>query len=149
MFSFKAVIAECLPSLFGSKDGASAVPLERPDLLTPLTKHLEAMAALANLEIKEYQAKLIRKVIAFCFASLFLFVGYIVLCWACILWLSEYWGIRMACLTVGGVQFLLGLVLLLIVFKRKLGSPMPDTCDQLKSDYECLKLSLEKNKSCS
>lgn len=149
MFSFRAVIAEYLPALFGAKETPQAAPLECPDILAPLTKHFEAMAALANLELKEYQAKLIRKVIAFCFAFLFLFVGYIVLCWACIMWLAEFWGTRMAYFTVGGFQFLLGLALVLIVFKQKLGSPMPDTCDQLKSDYECLKLSLEKNKTCS
>lgn len=118
------------------------------EMLLQCSEHLEAVADLLRLELREYGKKQARRMAALVAGLFLLLCSYAVFCaFACVLlsaWLGMLWAVAVVCL----INALLGVCAIVLGLRCKPGSPAPATLQELKDDVQCIRLMLkEKTKS--
>ena len=113
-------------------------------------EHAGALWQLLQIELREYAAHQVRRVVAIVIGGLLLLFGYLLLCaFACVAahaWLGSW---LLATGLVCVLHLVVGAVVLLLGVKSQSGPVAPVTRQELSNDWQCLKLlfSKENNKS--
>lgn len=110
------------------------------------TRHLEALAELLQLELREYGRAQVLRVVTIVVGAALLLVAYAFFCFAAVVVSHELWGFLGACIALGAVvlvNLLVGLAVLYVGIKRKPEGVAPATCRELKDDIQCVKLYLK------
>ncbi len=138
--------------------------LKKPDLVTSLqqrggevltdarhaaldsVRHLEALIELFRLELREYGQRQARRMVAILAGAVLLLVSYLLLCAGlCVLlslWVDWLWAVGIVFL----VNFVAGLALLIHGIKSHPGPLAPATQQEIKNDFQCLKLAIAERK---
>lgn len=122
------------------KDEAVAVVQQARSVMERAVEHTSALSALLSAEIKEYAAHQVQRLIMVVLACVLLLGAYFAFCAVLVallcLWLHLVWSLVIVCALNGGVAFLL-----LLRVKRMGGKQLaPATVEELKNDWQCLKL---------
>ncbi len=111
-------------------------------------QHTESLLALFREELREYGQRQARRMVAILIGVGLLLVSYLLFCAAlcALLTLWLHWALAVGLIFLA--NFLLGLCLLLAGLKMKPGQLAPLTQQEIKNDFQCLKLAIsEKKKS--
>ncbi len=143
LFSFK----KPRPLLVLQEQGAEVVGGMK-EVAVSTFAHIDALVRLLRLELQQYAALQMRRVVLMAVGGLLLFVGYLVFCaCACVAahaWLGSWlWATGLVC----AVHLIVGLVILLIGFKSSPGPVAPATRQEIQHDLECLKILISKESS--
>lgn len=127
------------------KDEAVAVVQQARSVAQRAVEHTSALGALLSEEIKEYTAHQVQRLVMVVLACILLLGAYFVFCAVLAavlcLWLSLVWSLVIVC----ALNVVLAVVLLLCV-KRMGGKQLaPATVQELKNDWQCLKLLCKEN----
>lgn len=134
-------------SLFKSKEQRSvlreeavAVVQQARGVAQRAVEHTGALGALLSAEIKEYAAHQVKRLAMLVVACVLLLGAYGVLCALLAVLAAELIGMAWALAAVVALNVLIALVLLLCV-KNMAGKQLaPATAEELKNDWQCLKL---------
>lgn len=107
------------------------------------TRHVESLAELFAIELREYTRSQIRRIAALVLAAVLLLCAYIVLCIWGALALMPLLGLQWALLVIVLVNVVLALVALLVAALCKPSAVAPATQQELKNDLQCVKLYLK------
>lgn len=108
-------------------------------------EHTGALGALLSEEVKEYATHQVQRLLMAVVACVLLLGAYLLLCALSTVVLSAYVGLTCALGIVLFINLLVALVLLLGV-KRMAGKQLaPATVQELKNDWQCLKLLCKEN----
>ena len=111
-------------------------------------RHLEALVMLLREELREYSRRQGRRMAYIAVGGGLLLVSYLLLCAAVCVLLGHWMDWIYAVAIVFAVNFVCGLVLLLIGLKCKPGAVAPLTQQEIRNDFQCLKVAIsEKKKS--
>lgn len=108
-------------------------------------EHASSLAALLRLEIGEYGRRIVRRYCLLALGALVLALAYVALWATLIVSLGAEWGYGWCCAGAFVFHALAGGLLLAAGLRTRPGSPAPLTAEELKTDYECLKMSLQEN----
>lgn len=127
------------------KDEAVAVVQQACSVAERAVEHTSALGALLTEEIKEYTAHQVQRLIMVVLACVLLLGAYLVFCAALVallcLWLPLVWSLVIVCVLNAGIA-----VVLLFRAKRMGGKQLaPATVEELKKDWQCLKLLCKEN----
>ncbi len=115
---------------------------------TNALEHMEALAELFRLELREYGQRQACRMVSILVGVGLLLVSYLLLCAALCVLLALWLDWHLAVALVFLVNFLAGLVLLICGLKMNPGPLAPATQQELKNDLQCIKLAIaEKKKS--
>lgn len=110
--------------------------------------HIGALLQLLRTELQEYVGHQVRRVVAVAVGLLLLFFGYLVFCAFACVGLHELLGSwLLATGVVSLVHLVVGFVILLIGVKSSPGAVAPATRQELKNDWECIRLLISKESS--
>lgn len=119
------------------------------DVARKTATHVRSLSELLRLELAEYLAQQVRRIVFFVIAGVMLLIAYLCLCaFACVV-LQEclqswVWAVGIVCL----FNLLVGLVALLCGKMCKPGPLAAATRDEIKNDVRCLKILLsDKNEN--
>lgn len=139
-------------SLFKSKSQqatlrgeAVAVMQQARGVAQRAVEHTSALGALLSVELKEYAAHQIQRLVMVVVACVLLLGGYGLLCALLAVLLAPCIGLSWA---IGAVLLLnlAGAVILLLRVKKMAGKQLaPATVEELKNDWQCLKLLCKEN----
>ena len=110
--------------------------------------HIGALLQLLVVELQQYGAHQLRRAIAVVAGAFLLVVGYLLLCvFACVaahMWLGSWLlATGLVCL----LHLIVGFVVLLVGIKSSAGPVAPATREELKNDWQCIRLLLSKENS--
>lgn len=111
-------------------------------------EHMDAMAELLSAELREYAFRQTLRMALVVVAAVLACAAWLVLC-ALAAWLLQPlcgWGWALA--AVAALNFLTAAVLTTVAYKYDAGEPAPMTCQELKNDWQCIKLLINGNKKC-
>lgn len=110
-------------------------------------EHAQGLAALCSLELGESLQRVIQRLLLLLVVVVLALFAYIFLCAAVLLLLALWVGWIWAC-TIMFVLHLTGCLVAWKFFSRISVSPLlPKTVQELKSDYECLRILIKRNKN--
>ncbi len=112
--------------------------------------HIGALLQLLQVELQQYVGHQVRRLVLMVTGALLLLIGYLVFCaFACVGMHALLGSWLYATGVVSLAHLLVGLVVLLIGVKSSAGAVAPATRQELKNDWQCIKLlvSKENNKS--
>lgn len=120
------------------------------DTVARSVSHVGALLQLLQIELQEYASHQVKRVVLLVAGAVLLLFGYLLLCaFACVaahLWLDSWLlATGLVCLlhfVVGGIVVMLGL-------KGNPGPVAPATRQELKNDWQCLKLLFNKESKTS
>lgn len=107
--------------------------------------HASSLAELFRMEMGEYGRRMVRRYCLLALAGVALALGYMALWATLIIFLGPEWGYGWCCAGVCLFHVLAGGVLLLVGLATRPGALAPLTTEELKTDYECLRMSLQEN----
>ncbi len=107
--------------------------------------HASSLAALLRLELGEYGRRIVRRYCLLALAAFVLALAYIALWATLIVCLGSEWGYGWCCAGAFVFHALAGVVLLAAGLGTRPGAVAPLTAEELKTDYECLRMSLQEN----
>lgn len=110
-------------------------------------EHIVSLGELFSLELQELTGRLKCKIICFLLGFFFMLIAYFCACVALIVFLGRWMDVLWAVLCVCGGHALIGGGLLLTAALRKIGPVAPKTTNEIKSDYQCLRLFIKENKN--
>ena len=118
------------------------------DAATHAFSHIGALLQLLVVELQQYGAHQLRRIAAIVVGAFLLVVGYLLLCaFACVAahaWLGSWLlATGLVCL----LHLIVGFVVLLVGIKSSAGSVAPATREELKNDWQCIRLLLSKENS--
>lgn len=139
-------------SLFKNKEQKSVLREEAVAVLQQArgvaqraVEHTSALGALFSAEVKEYAVHQVQRLIMVVVACVLLLGAYFVLCATLAVVLSSWLGLAWALGCVCALNLVVALVLLGLV-KRMGGKQLaPSTAQELKNDWQCLKLLCKEN----
>lgn len=108
-------------------------------------RHLEALAELLQLELREYGRIQMHRAGLMLVGAVLLLVGYVFLWLAAIIVCDVCWGRVAGYIALGSAfvfNILAGLCTLVAAMRRKPESVAPATCQEIKDDLQCIKLYL-------
>lgn len=108
-------------------------------------EHTGALGALLSEEIKEYGAHQLQRIIMAVLACVLLLGSYFVFCALLAVVLSAYFGLTWALVIVFALNAFTALALLVRVKKMAGKQLAPATVQELKNDWQCLKLLCKEN----
>lgn len=108
-------------------------------------EHTGALGALFSEEIKEYGAHQLQRIIMAVLACVLLLGSYFVFCALLAVVLSAYFGLTWALVIVFALNAFTALALLVRVKKMAGKQLAPATVQELKNDWQCLKLLCKEN----
>lgn len=108
--------------------------------------HVGALSSLFVLELGEYARQARKCAVLAVVAAFLLVVGYVSFCVCAVLWLGPEIGYVPCLALLGGAHLVAGLVVLGCAVRQKPGPLLRDTCEELKTDYECLRMMIEENR---
>ena len=122
------------------RNEAAAVVQQARSVAQRAVEHTSALGALLSEEVKEYTAHQLQRLVMIIVAVVLLLGAYFVLCAALAVILSIWIHPALALLAVFFVNLVLACLLLRAV--RRMGGKKlaPATAQELKNDWECLKL---------
>ena len=122
------------------RNEAAAVVQQARSVAQRAVEHTSALGALLSEEVKEYTAHQLQRLVMIIVAVVLLLGAYFVLCAALAVVLSIWIHPALALLAVFFVNLVLACLLLRAV--RRMGGKKlaPATAQELKNDWECLKL---------
>lgn len=106
-------------------------------------RHLEALAELFHLELKEYGRRQTRRLIAMLVGGVLLMCAYMLLCILAVAILQPLVGHLWAFVAVLLFNLVVGMIAMLIGLKSKPAAIAPATTQELKDDIQCIKLYLK------
>ncbi len=107
--------------------------------------HVVALLQLLRVELQQYVGKQVRRVVLIAVGALMLFFGYLVFCaFACVgvHELSDSW--LLATGVVSLAHLVVGFIVVLVGAKSSPGAVAPATGQELKNDWQCVKLLISK-----
>lgn len=107
--------------------------------------HASSLAELFRLELGEYGRRTMRRYCLLALAGMVLTLAYLALWATLIVFLGPEWGYGWCCAGVCIFHALAGVILLLAGLATRPGALAPLTTEELKTDYECLRMSLQEN----
>lgn len=108
-------------------------------------EHTGALSALLSTEIKEYIAHQLERIVLVVVAAVLLLGAYGVLCALLAVLAAEVLGLPLALASVVALNVVVALLLLLRVKKMAGKALAPATVEELKNDWQCLKLLCKEN----
>lgn len=108
-------------------------------------EHTGALGTLLSEEVKEYAAHQLQRFVMVLVACVLLLGSYFVLCALVTVVLSTFIGLTWSLVAVFLINVLLSLVLLVRVKKMAGKQLAPATVQELKNDWQCLKLLCKEN----
>lgn len=118
------------------------------DAATHAFSHIGALLQLLVVELQQYGAHQLRRIAAIVVGAFLLVVGYLLLCaFACVAahaWLGSW---LLATGVVCLLHLIVGFVVLLVGIKSSAGPVAPVTREELKNDWQCIRLLLSKENS--
>lgn len=138
------------------KNMFSAPAAPKPQAVSPVAdlreagrhavEHMDAMAELLSIELREYVARLKTHAELIIAAVLAAGVTWLLLSALGVWLLQSCWGWGWALFAVAALNALILLALKVIIDKSSTGDPAPLTCREVKNDWQCLKLLINGNK---
>lgn len=118
------------------------------DAATHAFSHIGALLQLLVVELQQYGVHQLKRVAAIVVGAFLLVVGYLLLCvFACVaahVWLGSWLlATGLVCL----LHLIVGFVVLLVGIKSSAGPVAPATREELKNDWQCIRLLLSKENS--
>lgn len=107
--------------------------------------HVSSLSALLRLELGEYGRRIVRRYCLLALAGIVLALAYMALWATLIVCLGAEWGYGWCCAGAFVFHALAGIILLAAGLRTRPGAPAPLTAEELKIDYECLRMSLQEN----
>lgn len=139
-------------SLFKSKEQRSvlreeavAVVQQARGVAQRAVEHTGALGALLSAEIKEYAVHQVKRIVMALVACVLMLGAYAILCALIAVLLSSYIGIAWALAVVVFINLFAAIVLLLRVKKMAGKQLAPATVQEIKNDWQCLKLLCKEN----
>lgn len=133
--------------LFKSRDGASVLRSEAAaavqqarSVAQRAVEHTSALGALFSEEVKEYTAHQLQRLVMLIVACVLLLGAYLLLCAALAATLCIWVHPALALAAVFFINLVVALVLLRAVRRMGCKKLAPATAQELKNDWECLKL---------
>lgn len=127
------------------KEEAVAVMQQARGVAQRAVEHTSALGALFSEEVKEYAAHQVQRLIMAVLGGVLLLGAYFVLCALLTVLLAMYVGLAWALVVVFLLNLLVG-TLLLTAVKRMAGKKLaPATAQELRNDWQCLKLLCKEN----
>ena len=110
--------------------------------------HVGALLQLLCAELQQYLGHQVRRAVAVAAGALLLFFGYLVFCAFACVGLQELLGSwLLATGVVSLAHLVVGFIVLLIGVKSSPGPVAPATREELKNDWQCIKLLISKEHS--
>lgn len=106
-------------------------------------RHLESLAELFSLELREYGRRQICYMMTLIAGAVLLLCAYLVLCFFAVVALSPLIGHTWAFLAVVAFNVVAGGVMLLVAALRKPDAVAPSTVQEIKNDIRCVQLYLK------
>lgn len=140
----------------GKSGGEEVAPsVEEPGLGTTLVSlfesgsdHVASLCSLFLMEVADIIRRFKGKLVCLIIGLFLLFVGYLLSCVLLVTYLEEVLhNVVLAWACVAGGHVVLGLIFLCIGVWRRLGPLAPGTTQELKNDYECLRIAIKENKN--
>lgn len=118
------------------------------DAATHAFSHIGALLQLLVVELQQYGVHQLKRAAAIVVGAFLLVVGYLLLCvFACVAahaWLGSWLlATGLVCL----LHLIVGFVVLLVGIKSSAGPVAPTTREELKNDWQCIRLLLSKENS--
>lgn len=107
------------------------------------TGHLEALAELLQVELREYGRCQMRRVVAVAIGGVMLLCAYMLLCVLAVVAFGGMLGLLNSLLAVIGFNAVVGLIILLLGVKCRPAGIAPATTQEIKNDIQCVKLYLK------
>lgn len=127
------------------KEEAVAVMQQARGVAQRAVEHTGALGALFFEEVKEYAAHQVQRLVMAVLGGVLLLGAYFVLCALLAVLLAMYIGLAWALVVVFLLNLLVGIWLLMAV-KRMAGKKLaPATAQELRNDWQCLKLLCKEN----
>ncbi|MBQ2868876.1 MAG: phage holin family protein [Akkermansia sp.] len=127
------------------KEEAVAVMQQARGVAQRAVEHTGALGTLFSEEVKEYAAHQVQRLIMAVLGGVLLLGAYFVLCALLAVLLAMYIGLAWALVVVFLLNLLVGIWLLMAV-KRMAGKKLaPATAQELRNDWQCLKLLCKEN----
>ncbi len=127
------------------KEEAVAVMQQARGVAQRAVEHTSALGALLSEEVKEYAAHQVQRLIMAVLGGVLLLGSYFVLCALLAVLLAMYVGLAWALVVVFLLNLLAG-ILLLTAVKQMAGKKLaPATAQELRNDWQCLKLLCKEN----
>lgn len=127
------------------KEEAVTVMQQARGVAQRAVEHTGALGALFSEEVKEYAAHQVQRLIMAVLGGVLLLGAYFVLCALLAVLLAMYIGLAWALVVVFLLNLLVGIWLLMAV-KRMAGKKLaPATAQELRNDWQCLKLLCKEN----
>lgn len=111
--------------------------------------HASSLAELFRLELGEYGRRTMRRYCLLALGGVLLALAYIALWATLIIFLGPEWGYGWCCAGVCLFHALAGVILLAVGLATRPGALAPLTSEELRTDYECLRMSLQENEKSS
>lgn len=111
-------------------------------------EHMDAMAELLSVELREYAARQTLRMALMAAAALPACAAWLMLCALAAILLESVMPGTWAVAVVAVLNIVLAAALAVAARKCGVGEPAPLTCRELKNDWQCLKLLLNGNKKC-
>ena len=127
------------------KDEAVAVVQQARSVAQRAVEHTSALGALFSEEIKEYTAHQVQRLVMVILACILLLGAYFLFCAVLVALLNLWLGLVWALVIVCALNVVVAAALLLCV--RRMGGKQlaPATVQELKNDWQCLKLLCKEN----
>lgn len=108
-----------------------------------ITRHVEALAELFHLELREYGRSQARRATALALGVALLMCAYLLLCIFAVVELQPVMGLRWAFLAVLVFNAVAGVMALLVAVLCKPSGVAPSTVQEIKNDIRCVQLYLK------
>lgn len=133
-----------IPQPVEGEEANAGVAERSLNLLRGIASHVASLVSLFRLELDEYRRLRMRCYALLAMGVLLFFFSYAALWVTLVLWAGPRWGYALCSLVVFAVHALAGGGLMLVAYRVKPGAVAPQTVNELKEDYACLKMTLGK-----